>query len=155
MGIDAGFVRCWYHYVNSWCNFLLLGDRCAQVPRIGAFARRECGISQILNLILISLKRESRSVRSEHAHSNAALELFRVRNGGSTNVLRSDSQAHHKVGFGFNMNLPSRIFTIEGSMVGAAASCIRIPHSSNLLCVHALTFRSDRSHIQRLIAFYT
>ena len=154
MRIDAGVVRCRHHYVHSWLNLLLLGHCCAQIPRIGAIAGRGRGIPQILNLVLVSLERVRRSVSAVHAHSNAALELFGVCDSSAAHVLSSYRQAHHELSFASNLDLPRRVLTEDGSMIGAAASCVGVPHPSYLLREHALTFRSNRPHIQRLIALH-
>ena len=153
MRIDAGVVRRWHHYVHSWLDLLLLGHRCAQVPRVGTLAGRDRGIPQILYLVLVTLERECRSVSAVHTHSNAALELFGVCDRGAAHVLSSDRQAHHEFSLASNVDLPRRVLTEDGSIIGAAASCIGIPHPSYLLREHALTLRSNRPNVQRLIAF--
>ena len=150
--MDAGVVRRRHHYVYSWLDLLLLGHCCAQVPRIGAITGRDRGIPQILNLVLVSLERERRSVSSVHAHSNAAFELFGVCDRSAAHVLSSYCQAHHELSFASNVDLVRRVLTKDGSMIGAAASCVGVPHPSYLLRKHALTFRSNRPHSQRLIA---
>ena len=122
MGKDAGVVRRWHHYVHSWLDLLLLGDRCAQVPSVRAVAGRDRGIPKALNLVLVSLEREYRSVGAVHAHSNAAFELLGVCDRGTAHVLSSYRQAHHKLSLAFDVDLPRWILSVKGTVIGAATS---------------------------------
>ena len=93
-----------------------------------------------------------RRISAEHAHAHAALELLRVRNVHTADVLSGDRKSHHEVCLATQLHLPSRVLAIESAVVGAAAGSVCIPASVQLLSEHALAFCPYRAHCKWLIA---
>ena len=97
-------------------------------------------------------KWEHRSIGSIQAHAYAALEFLGVGYVHPTNDLCCYSEPHEEVCLSLDVYLPGRILSVECAIVGTSTSCILIPHSIDLLLVHALSFGSDRSDDDWLIA---